>query len=209
VFAPDGSRLAYSLRQGDRWFAVLDDATSAAPSPVRSAAYDAVERPVFSADARHVGYLARGADHADVVIDGRVHVRVPTPTATALALSPDGTRLSYVYRDAHGPVLVVDRAAHRFDVIVEGTLRFDARGEHWAVLAGELSRHELFVIVDGEVRLPFDATELFGGGLGDGDAIELLGRWVEAELARFLDRGGRSGSRVPVIGAREIAGGAG
>ena len=210
VLAPDGSRLAYTLRQGDRWFAVLDDGASSAGSPLRSTAYDAIEAPVFSADARHVGYLARGTAHADVVIDGHVRERVPTPTATALALSPDGTRLSYVYRDAHGPVLVVDRAAHRFDVIVEGTLRFDPRGEHWAALAGERSRRELFVVVDGEVRLPFDATELFGGGLGEeGDVIELLGRWVEAELARFLDRGGRSGSRVPVIGAREASGGTG
>jgi hypothetical protein len=114
-----------------------------------------------------------------------------------------------VHRDRYGPVLVVDGALHRLDVIVEGTLRFDAHGKHWAVLAGERSRRELFVVVDGEVRLPFDADELFGGGLGEGDAIELLGRWVQAELTRFLSRGGRSGSSVPVSGARERAGGAG
>jgi len=209
VFTPDGASLAYTLREGELWYAALDTGGEQAPTATRGAGYRAIDAPVFSADGRRWGYLARSEHASDVVLGGQVRVRVPNPTATALALGPHGTRASFVYRDAHGPVLVVDRDAYRFDVIIEGSLRFDARGEHWAVLAGELSSRELFVVVDGRVRLPFDADELFGGGLGEGDVVELLGRWVYAELARYLERGGREGSAVPAVGESPRIPGAG
>jgi hypothetical protein len=182
VWAADGRTLAYTAREGNGWFAVV--------GAQRGATYRVVEAPVFSADGRHWGYIARSAARSHVVVDGRVRYRVPTPTATALAFSPDATKVAFVYRHRRGPVVVVGRDAFAFDVLVEGSLRFDRSGRHWALLAGELARRELFVVVDGRARVPFDATELFGGGLGAGDVAELLGRWVLAELERFLERDG-------------------
>jgi len=183
VWSADGRTLAYTARDRAGWSVVV--------GAVRGRTYRAVDAPVFSADGRRWGYIARTAARSHVIVDGRVQWNVPTPTATALTFSQDGTRVAFVHRHPRGPVVVVGRDAYRFDVLVEGSLRFDRSGRHWAVLAGELARRELFVVVDGRARVPFDARELFGGGLGSGDVVELLGRWVLAELERYLQARGR------------------
>jgi hypothetical protein len=70
--------------------------------------------------------------------------------------------------------------------VIDGSLRFSADGRHWAALVGTRSERELFITVDGTSRLPFDAQELFGGGVRGSDVRAFLGSWVLAELERFL-----------------------
>jgi hypothetical protein len=176
VLAPDGSAAAYSARAGSDWFVVANG--------VRGAAFREVEAPVYSADGRHVGYLGHSAATTQLVIDG-----VPLKTvsaAVALSLSPDGTHVGFVAPASRGFEIAVDDAAFRFDLVIEGSLRFSHDGRHWAALVGTLSERTLSIVVDGRTRLPFDSQELFGGGLGDRNAIEALGEWVYAELERYL-----------------------
>jgi hypothetical protein len=162
--------------------------------------FDRIGRVVWAPDGHTVAYAARRdradyvvADRSTVTIDDRVVWESPT-AATALALSDDGRRAGWFYRDGGAAVIAVDLQPHRFEVAVDRTLRFSRDGQHWAAIVGSFADRRLFVVVDGKTRLPLDAEELFGGGLGAGDPGARLGAWVSAELARYLARVGTRGS---------------
>jgi hypothetical protein len=69
AFGPDGTRLSYVARKGDRLVAVVDEA----PSP----AYEDIVTPgpLFGKDGRHVAYVAKDQGKYFAVIDGE-----PGPT---------------------------------------------------------------------------------------------------------------------------------
>jgi hypothetical protein len=185
VWAPDGHTVAYAARRDRADYVVVGNRVDGP--------HVEVEDPVFAGDGSHVGYIARDADRSTVTIDDRVVWESPT-AATALALSDDGRRAGWFYRDGGAAVIAVDLQPHRFEVAVDRTLRFSRDGQHWAAIVGSFADRRLFVVVDGKTRLPLDAEELFGGGLGAGDPGARLGAWVSAELARYLARVGTRGS---------------
>lgn len=178
AWAPGGRSVGYRARRGKTWFVVVG--TTCSPG------YGEVEPPAFSSDGRRSGFIGRTGDISEVVVDGRVLWR-KRRVATALELGPRG-RSAWVYRGARGPMIAVDAEHFRYDVVVERSLRFSRDGRHWAALVGSLPKRKLFIAVDGRTRLPFDSTELFGGGVRDGDVGAALGRWVAAELERYLQK---------------------
>lgn len=178
TWAPDGREVAYTARHERAWFVVRGEAISRA--------YVRVESPVFSADATRLAFIGRTITESEVVLDGKTLWHAPTE-ATALRFDPQGDELAWVYRGLRGATLAIGGRRYSFDIVVEGTLRFSRDGRHWAALVGDRSERRLFIVVDGERKLPFDTVELFGGGLGSGDApLRQLGSWVDAELSRYL-----------------------
>ena len=115
-----------------------------------------------------------------------------------LVFSPDGLRYAYLVRNEEADVIVHDRGIEEFDMVVDGTLQFVARGERWACLAGELEGRRLFVTVEGEQDVrPFDWSD-FGGvtrsrtatDITTESTLEALRAWVAAESAAILTGGG-------------------
>ncbi|MBK9263429.1 MAG: hypothetical protein IPM54_26945 [Polyangiaceae bacterium] len=176
VWAPAGKAFAYTARRDATWYAI-EPRTASRP-------YDAVEVPVFSGDGLHVGHVGRVGAEGFVSVDGKV-VWSRTGPVTALTFDTQGKRIAFMYRDAKGPVIAVDKARHHYDVVIDGSLRFSRDGRHWAALVGSLSKRKLTMIMDGEKQLPFDSEELFGGGLYK-NSREAIGTWVAAELELYL-----------------------
>jgi hypothetical protein len=171
TWAPDGRTVAYDARRDRAWYVVANG--------TKSDPHAEVEEPVFAAVSSRLGYLARDANGSTVVLDDRVVWRGPA-AASALALSDDGGRAGWFYRDGASAWVVVDSARYRYDVAVDRTLCFSRDGRHWAVLAGSLPERRLFIVVDGAAQLPFDAEELFGSPAGEPSSR--LAAWVSAEL---------------------------
>lgn len=190
TWAPGGGEIAYAARTGSDWFVVRERGGARLETQAtRSEPFLHVEAPVFSgAVPRHLAFIGRTRTHSEIVLDGRTVWSAPAE-ATALAFDPGGERIAWIYRDDSGMIVAVGDDRFRFDVVIEHTLRFTADGRHWAALVGgrkpPLPR-KLFIVVDGTLEIPFDAAELFGGGLGARSPEEGLGDWVAAELSRHF-----------------------
>jgi hypothetical protein len=185
LWSAEGGHVAYVARAEGAWRAVLDG--RAGPPHAE------VERPVFAAGGSRFGYVARDDGRSIVTIDGRVAWDSPAP-ATALTISDDGRRVAWMVREDPGAAIVVDGQSHRFEVVVDRTLRFSRDGCHWGALVGSLAQHRLYVTVDGATALPFDAEELFGSAVAGSEPGERLAAWVSAELESYLVRAGARGS---------------
>lgn len=172
VWAPNGLSFAYAAWQQANWF-VMENERLSRP-------YDTVEKPVFSSDGRHVGHVGYAALHGFVVVDGQTVWWDKYPV-TALTFDPQGKRKAFMYRDAQGPVIAVDETRHRYDVVIDGSLRFSQDGQHWAAIVGSLAQKKLSMVMDGQTPLPFDSEEFFGGGLYR-NLPDPFGTWVSGEL---------------------------
>ena len=124
-------------------------------------AFPSVDPPSFGKTPEAWGYLGRDSAQSTVVMGGEV--LDSHGWAGNLVFSPDGRRYAYLVRNDDVDVIVHDRGIEEFDMVVDGTLQFVARGERWACLAGELKGRRLFVTVEGEEEVrPFEWSE-FGG----------------------------------------------
>lgn len=94
VFSPDGRRIAYSARKGDKSLMVLDG--------VEGALFDDVLLPQFSPDNRHFAYLAKNGERWHIVVDGKVNSGT-TDYYNALKFSGDSKLISYSHdpKDTH------------------------------------------------------------------------------------------------------------
>lgn len=176
VWAPKGSSFAYVARRG-KTHVVVEGART-------SREYDSAETPVFSEDGAHVGHIGHASRRGFVTIDGHVLWSEELPV-TALVLDRSGKRRAFMYRDTKGPVIAVDDARYRYDVVIDGSLRFSRDGQHWAALVGSLAESKLRLIMDGQTQLPFESEELFGGGLYR-NTPDPIGTWVSGELELYL-----------------------
>jgi hypothetical protein len=65
IFSPNGKRLAYRARRGNKWLMVVDGDEGTEYHAVGRSSY------VFSPDSRHLAYTAKRGDKWVVVVDGR------------------------------------------------------------------------------------------------------------------------------------------
>ena len=84
--SPDGRRVAYSAREGDSWFFVIDG--------VRSGDYAYAGNVVFSPDSRHVACTASTGDSWVVIIDGKETARY-RGFIDAICFNPDSSSIVY------------------------------------------------------------------------------------------------------------------
>jgi len=99
VFSPDGTRVAYIVRQGKKTLLISDGQTTPAGSD------EPVGLPAFSHDGKRIGYIARRGGRSLVVVDG---VEGPAyDWIERLVFSPDG-RLAYAARRGQTALIVVE-----------------------------------------------------------------------------------------------------
>jgi len=101
-FSKDGSRLVYTARKGDQWFAVVDGKVE---GPCAAGQVDCSE------DGRHVWYRTGAGDERYCVMDGR---RSPAYSRLAIGpfFTPDGSSWYAVYTKANAKaILIVDGKA--------------------------------------------------------------------------------------------------
>ena len=217
TLSPAGDGAAYAAMDGERWYVVEDGRRSGPFDSVRVLAYapggvltwiagdsagervvhaglagrswDSVAAPVFSANGARWGYVAHDSTGSAIVVDGAVLAR--ETWAGNLAIGADGSRVIWLARRGEGTVVVDERGAHPFDLLVDGTLLFLRDGRTWACLAGERRRHRLYVVVEGAPeRRPFDWSEntRLAASAGGGAALR---DWVAAEGELMLAHRGR------------------
>ncbi len=161
VVSPDGTRVAYVVRRGNRWVVVVDGQPSRIYSRVWTGLHPAtLGGPTFSADSRHVTFRAEHDGEWFAVTDGRetpvdappVESRggppqvAPSPAHIA---SPDGRRTARIAHEDRAAWVVVDAKRYGPYPYVHRNIVFspDSRRAAWIVrdAAG------FHVVVDGDV----------------------------------------------------------
>ena len=151
--------------------------------------FDDVHLPVHSADGAHFAYVGRLSDRDVAVIDGVEHQR--ETAISDLVLAPHGGKAAYVARRGANVTVTVDGREHTFDLVLDGTLVFDATGAHWGCVAGVRAEKQFYVIVDGARTSRLDINEAIdlttktqAAGLGLGENDRILRDWIAAEVAK-------------------------
>lgn len=208
----DGKRTAYVARNGQKWFAVVDGVAGAEYDEVelpivsrdgKRVAYSAkkdakwvvvvegtagpefdklVTQPSFSADGKHLSYIAtKGRDVSKsrdaIVIDGKVgpefvgivgivgRYGFSADQSEYLVFSPKGNRHAYISFGGSERyverVVVGDFAGRDYDKIIKGSLAFSPDGEHVKFEAVERGQHVL-VVDNKEIA----RDDQYGYGLG-------------------------------------------
>ena len=87
--------------------------------------------------------------------------------------------------------VMIDGVAHRFDLVLDGTLAFDSSGRHWGCVAGVRAERRFYIVVDGVRRAPVDVNDAINAAIltrASGDSVarneEVLRGWVVAEVAK-------------------------
>ena len=149
VFSPDGNRLAYGARKGDKWLVVVDGR--------ESELYDFLGSTTgihFSPDGSRVAYAALVDKKWRLVLDGQM--QQPHDNVGELAFSPDGKRVAYAAQDGGKWRVVVDGQPQAdYDAIGEGTLMFSPKGERLVYAAQKDGKW--MVVADGKPGRGFDS----------------------------------------------------
>jgi hypothetical protein len=183
AFASRAARPTYVARRGSR-FVVVHDGAEGPP-------FDEVHPPVFSADGTRWGYVARFDSAWIPVIDGTL--ASSERWASDPVWSDDGHRLAYLARRGADTAVVVDGTEQRFDIVLDGTLVFDASGRHWGCVIGDRRERQFYFVVDGarrsrlEIDEAIDAsmrTRALGEFATDNDRV--LHDWVTAEVGKAV-----------------------
>ncbi|MRG94873.1 PD40 domain-containing protein [Polyangium spumosum] len=180
VFGDAGQKLSYAARRGRGWHVVVNGE--------EGPAYDAVDRPVLARRGSTFGYVAASRGARFVVLDGRE--QRPFAWAGDLVLSADGRYHAYLADDGERMHVVHDGVPTPFDSVIAGTLVHAEEGPSWACLVVDRAARRLFIVIDGAKKRALDGEELAAAmtqprletrALRARDA-ELLRRWVAAEL---------------------------
>lgn len=99
-FDPDGRRVAYPARRGDRWMLVVDG--------VPGRPWDGIGEVRFSPDGRRVAYGALEGTRWQVVCDGRVGPVADAVLAGSLTFTLDGRHLAHVIARGEEHRVVMD-----------------------------------------------------------------------------------------------------
>lgn len=181
VFAAGASEPTYVAQNDLRFFVVHGG--------VEGVAFDDVRAPVWNRDGSHWAYVGRLGARQTLVVDGVEGVR--ERWIGDVVFAPVGTRPAYVARRGPNVAVIVEGKEHVFDIVLEGTLAFDADGRHWGCIAGTRASRRFDVIVDGIATSMVDVNETIdiairaaAAGTMSRDGDRVLRAWVTAELAR-------------------------
>ncbi len=115
---------------------------------------------VFSADGRHLAYIAGQGGQQRVVVDGQAQTAYDEVPEYPLAFSPDGQHIAYQARKGNQWLVVEDgRESKPFDGILEGTPTFSPDSQRLAFAARTGGRQ--FVVVDGKPQTAYDKVLYF------------------------------------------------
>lgn len=156
---------------------------------VEGPAFTEIRFPVLAAAGPRWAYAAQRGDEWFPVIDGVV--QGPERWAGDPTISADGRRVAFVVRRGADMVVLTGGMAHRYDLVLDGTLVFDPSGRHWGCVAGVRAQRKFFIVVDGVRRAPIDVNDAINAAIhtrASGDSVagndELLRGWVAAEVAK-------------------------
>lgn len=185
TFARGATQPSFVAQRDFRFFAIHDG--------VEGPAFDDIRTPVYSGDGQHWAYVGRLSDHDVPVIDGVEHAR--ERTITELAIAGHGGKVAYVAQRGANSVVLVDGREHIFDLVLDGTVVFDASGAHWGCIAGVRAEKKFYVVIDGVRTTTLDINEAIdlttrtqAAGLALGENDRILRDWVAAEVARSVRR---------------------
>jgi Tol biopolymer transport system component len=132
--SPDGTRLAYGAKAGNKWFVVVDGKEGKQYNIIMEGT------PLFSPDSKRVAYDAQLDNKRCVIMDGKEEKQYDGIGAGSLVFSPDSKRLAYVAGVRNKWLAVVDgKEGKQYDGIVTiggGRIIFDS-AEHLHYLAQE------------------------------------------------------------------------
>lgn len=180
AFAPGASQPTYVAQRDYRFFVVHGG--------TEGPAFDDVSTPVLGASAAHYAYVGELGSYRVPVVDG---VEGPRESWIGdVAVAPAGARTAYLARRGPDVEVVVDGTRHRFDIVLDRTLQFDATGAHWGCIAGSRAEKKFHVIVDGARAAEVEVTEAIDvairaqeSGMSIDEGVRVLRSWVTAELA--------------------------
>ncbi len=181
VFAPGATEPTFVAQRDLRFFVVHGG--------VDGVAFDDVRTPVWNRDGSHWAYVGTLGARQTLVVDGVEGVRERWIGDVVFAAG--GSRLAYVVRRGPNVAVVVDGTEHVFDIVLDGTLAFDADGRHWGCIAGTRASRRFDVIVDGVATSVVDVNETIdlairaaAAGTMSRDGDRVLRAWVNADLAK-------------------------
>ena len=142
AISPDGERLAYAARTGNRWAVVVDGREGPGHEGVLG------QTPVFSPDGRHVAYAGREGRRFFLVVDKK-RGRDYDALGGAIFFGPDSARV--VYSPSVGrrrAVVVDDEELGLYERVDDYSFAFSPDGKHLAYKAGDST--SWFIVVDGK-----------------------------------------------------------
>ncbi len=154
VFSPEGSRLAYTAMDGDRWRIVAGDQQ-------REGSYDAVGEGtlLYSPNGKHLACAVRSGDKWLAAIDGKSLRKYDEFSGydgvAEMKFSPDSRFLAYVVAVGTTEMVVVNtREQKTFDRVGGGTLVFsrDSRRLGYIARVGD----DAVAVVGGKRSEPYD-----------------------------------------------------
>jgi WD40-like Beta Propeller Repeat len=168
VVSPDGTRVAYTARDGEKWLLILDG--------VVLASHEGLGRPFFSPDGSRMACFAFTGEKTSVIVNGEAgplydSVSVP-PLGEGFGFSEDSQHLAYWARKGEAWHLVIDGKEHPavedYDQVV---LSPDAshvayvgkRAGRWTLVADEEEQNPDYEPTEGAFRMLPGGKAVWGG----------------------------------------------
>ncbi|MGD0233223.1 MAG: hypothetical protein ABSC55_01660 [Syntrophorhabdales bacterium] len=165
--SPDGTRLAYGAKAGNKWFVVVDGK--------EGKQYDIIMEgtPLFSPDSKRVAYVAEMGGKCFVVLDEKEEKQYDLIMEGTPIFSPDSKRVAYdAQLDNKRCVIMDGKEEKQYDGIGAGSLVFSPDSKRLAYVAGV--RNKWLAVVDGKEGKQYDGIVTIGGGRIIFDSAEHL-----------------------------------
>ncbi len=142
TFSPDSSRVAYSVKNGDRWRVMIDET----PGPE----FDEISiiDVAFSPDGKRLAYAARTGGTWNAVLDGKAVLPRGSDMVGHLTFSPDSRRFAFVVQKGNRQAFVEDGAVGPFFAKVKLSV-WSPDGKRFAYVVEENGKKA--VVLDGQV----------------------------------------------------------
>ncbi|MEN6372958.1 MAG: hypothetical protein ABFD64_13200 [Armatimonadota bacterium] len=165
-FSPDGSRLAYAARKGNKWVMVVDGK--------ESAAFDGVREPYFSADSKHTCYVGFRGKNCIPVLDGKelgnyppIKLTNPYFTARTPVREIDTMYCPGIFGTSGRFAFVVVKGCNLEVAVIDGKetaeyekiagVEFSPDGKHTALAVQKGGK--MFVLLDGKPGPKYDEVD--------------------------------------------------